>query len=163
MCVETKAGFPKPSSKTVATRSSSSWTDALMKWGRPEERDILATPDDDCDDGGDVDLTYDGTRLFESNASQFPVMTMIKVAIPVSLPNPATLFAPPIPSILSLRDTPPPKMMICTSSGNPTQPLLASMASTHEPVGNDAQKAQTDPRTAIFLSSQFFYCYLPPY
>jgi len=43
VCVETKPDFLKPSSKTVATRSSSFWTDALMKWGRPEERDILAT------------------------------------------------------------------------------------------------------------------------
>ncbi|KAG0641659.1 hypothetical protein HOY80DRAFT_712232 [Tuber brumale] len=61
VCVETKADFLKPSSKTVATRSSSSWTDALMKWGRPEERDILATPDVDDDDGddGDGDITYD--------------------------------------------------------------------------------------------------------
>lgn len=43
VCVESKTDFLKPSSKTVATRSSSFWTDALMKWGRPEERDILAT------------------------------------------------------------------------------------------------------------------------
>ncbi|PUU77672.1 hypothetical protein B9Z19DRAFT_1101746 [Tuber borchii] len=135
VCVETNADFLNPSSKTVATRSSSFWTDALMKWGRPEERDILATFH--VDDDELTCLISERTGLFESNAFQFLVtMTIIKTAIPVSPSNPAILSAPQIHSIFSLRDGAS-EMMIRTSSGNPTQPLPASIASTHEPVGND--------------------------